>query len=316
MKKNFKIFIPIVLLAFSFLPVAYSAPNIDGVMSYTDADDWGGGSVTRTSKFRAGAEWVYTWDGWQEYAGTSLANVVVEEGAVAAGDPNVYDVEELGVYIEDKYLYIGLQTQYNISTPAGTSGVVNAGDFIFTFGDSDDTTFSDYNDGNYAFAFDFTIDSNGVVDITYLSGDMTGTGVGSSVNNYGTDWGIASASIDTSVTGTEIEFTYGYSDHDADSKDNCYSDGKYTLELAINLDSLSDELSTLLSNPGDHDSLSMYWQPSCGNDFLAAKTDFDYTPPSGGASPTPEPATMLLFGMGLLCASAWRRRRSRSEKFD
>nr|WP_321399829.1 PEP-CTERM sorting domain-containing protein [uncultured Desulfobacter sp.] len=313
MKKIVRILIPIILLGFSFLPVAYSAPQIDGVMSYTDDDDWGVGGGLSVSNANSGFS-----------NNTTLGNVVVEEQHAAGND--YYDVEELGVYITDNTLYIGLQTQFDLSNSPNSAGI-SAGDFIFTFGSSTDTTFSDYNDGNYAFAFDFTIDSDNKVDITFLSDINAVSDPGSYINNYGTSWEITGA--DTSVDGTasddiygvsdsnsEISYTYAYSENDADSTDNCYLNGKYTLELAINLDSLSDELSSLLSSSGDHDSVAMYWQPSCGNDFLAAKTAFDYIPKSSSAdvSPTPEPATMLLFGMGLLGASFFGRRRKRSEK--
>lgn len=305
MKKNFRVLIQGFLFIFFFLPTAYSAPQIDGVMSYTNDADWGG-SLSKTTTYDF------------SYSSTVLKNVVVEEGDYSGYG---YDVEEIGVYIQDNILYIGLQTDYDISSNPANSDGVKAGDFIFTFGDNGDDTLSDYdlnNDGYkngdyaYSFAFDFSI-SNGVVDITYLSGEMTGTGVGTSTNNYGTDWGIASST--TQVAGYEIDYSYGYSNVNSDSTDD-YLDGKYTLELAINLDSLSDELSTLLNNSGDHDSVAMYWQPSCGNDFLAARADFDYTPETanGGASPVPEPGTMLLFGMGLLGAGALGRQRGRLMK--
>lgn len=312
MEKIFKILISIVLLGFSFLPMAYSAPQIDGVMSYTDANDWGSTGISKTT----------TNDFW--YSATTLSNVVVEEGD-AYGEDN-YDVEELGVYIEDNTLYIGLQTEYDLSSNPSDSQGVSAGDFIFTFGNNTDDTLSDYyeftNDGRdnenyeYAFAFDFTIDaSDGSVDVTYLSGDMTGTGHGTYANNYGTDWGIESASTSVALSDTDFEAAYSNSNT---GYENCYYNGKYTLELAINLDSLSDELSTLLGASGDHETVVTYWQPSCGNDFLAAKAGFDYSPTvtGGDVSPTPEPATMLLFGMGLLGASALGRRRKRSEESD
>nr|WP_319393053.1 PEP-CTERM sorting domain-containing protein [uncultured Desulfobacter sp.] len=319
MKKFFRILIPIVLLAFSFLPVAYSAPKIDGVMSYTDDDDWrvGGGQSVSIVNGAFSAD-------------TTLANVVVEENYALYNsytNNKYYDVEELGVYIADNKLYIGLQTQFDLSYSPNGAGI-SAGDFIFTFGSSDDTTFSDYNDGDYAFSFDFSVDSDNKVDITFLSDIKTVSYPDS--DNYGTAWEIESAGTEVhgtasdnenedgvSASDSEISYTYAYSENNADSTD-WYPDGQYTLELAINLDSLSDELSSLLNSAGDHDSVAMYWQPSCGNDFLAAKTAFNYVPKSSSAnvSPTPEPATMLLFGMGLLGASLFGRRRKRTEKSD
>ncbi|NWH06658.1 PEP-CTERM sorting domain-containing protein [Desulfobacter latus] len=312
MKKNLGVLLQGVLLSFFFLPAAYSAPNINGVMSYTDSNDWGNLGVTTTTAF--------------SYSNTVLNNVVVEEqNAYGSSD---YDVEELGLYIEDNVLYIGLQTEYDLSHSPDSYNV-SAGDFIFMFGDSTDNKLRDYNndqnytgaysqnykgDYDYAFAFDFTVDDNGQVDITYLSGTMAGTGVGTYANNYGTDYGIASATSTVNIS--EADYSYGYSETNSGGE-NGYYNGQYTLELAIDLDSLSDELNALLSsfeNSSEYASVAMYWQPSCGNDFLAASSAFNYTTtpiPGAGASPTPEPATLLLFGMGLLGAGAVGRRKGR-----
>ena len=150
--KNLCLFLILTITSFLLPSVLLAAPNIDGVMSYTDSNDWGGLSRTTTSDFQ------YT---------TTLRNVVVEEGD-AIGDDSVYDVEELGLYVNENTLYMGLQTQFPISSATGTSGVYS-GDFIFMFGDSSDDSMRDYdlnNDGmtngdyDYAFAFDFTVNND------------------------------------------------------------------------------------------------------------------------------------------------------------
>ncbi len=301
MKNCYLILLQVAMSVFLISSVVFSAPTIDGTMHYTDSNDWNGSDMTQTIIDSNGGK-----DGQNSFeSDIALGNVVVEQGDYSG---HGYDLEELGVYIDDNTLYIGIQTDYNLAT---TSGSVLPGDFIFNFdeGINPDKTFAD-NAADFAangdaaidFAFDFSVDSNNNVDFTLLAGNLTGTGVGTDFNNYATDWGVALADPDPDLThqfDNAGKFTYNTSD----------SNGKYTIEAAINLNELQGDLLNIFTSFAST-SVTMYWQPSCGNDFLAASSDFAFTP-NEEPNPTPEPATLLLFGMGLLGAGAYGRKKQK-----
>jgi hypothetical protein len=126
--------------------------------------------------------------------------------------------------------------------------------------------------------------------------------VGTYANNYSTDWGISASTLSQ-----EFQDAGKYVKSDS-------INGKYTIEAAIDLNDLQGELLNIFTSFAST-SVTMYWQPSCGNDFLAVRSDFDFTPndvPPGSA--VPEPATLLLFGMGLLGAGAYGRKRQKKEE--
>ena len=293
MKKQFLIlFHQTIFLFFLITSLAFAAPNInDGYMSYTSTDDWGGVGDGVT---------VFN-DGFKSY--TPLTNVSVEEGDYSGDN---YDLEELGLYINDNMLYIGIQTNYNLeSNMPGTY----AGDFIFNFDESSDKFYLDNKDSD-DFAFDFSVDADGSVDFTLLAGNLVGGTDTTDFDNYGKDWEITSSTYSQTFTNAG-KYTYGnYDDSDP------YPSGSNTIEAAINLNDLSDDLNSLFQGyAAENNSVTMFWQPSCGNDFLAARSDFSYTSSTtpGGDSPVPEPQTFLLFGIGLIGLGAWGRKKQKNE---
>ncbi|NDY72437.1 PEP-CTERM sorting domain-containing protein [Desulfobacter hydrogenophilus] len=273
-----------------------AAPNIDGYLIYTDSNDWAnvGTGVNVISKFDSA---------------TTLKNVMVEYGNQSG--PSDYDLQELGVYIKDNKLHFAIQTEYNLKKGEDNT---SPGDFLFDFGaaNSDGKIIqNDWGLADFGFDFDITWDqSNGYdVDLTLLVGGFANESANKTdIDNFRTDYQVSDTDdtkkfkFDTPLDGKyEVAYTR-YRD---------YYVGDYisTMEVMIDLAKYNnDAVNQLLTLFKQNDSMVMYWQPSCGNDFLAAQTAIPGMP-SGGGDPVPEPATMMLFGMGLLFAGALGRRK-------
>ncbi|WDP93295.1 MAG: PEP-CTERM sorting domain-containing protein [Desulfobacter sp.] len=223
---------------------------------------------------------------------TSRGNLHVEHGW-ESGD--AYDAERLGLYINDNMLYVGLQTNYDLKNGLR----YDAGDFMFQLYDSQEAAAANYSDINdnteVALAFSFNNDNS--VNLGFHYGDnMTfdtalyyQTGLAYRVSDSTQS---AYDAVDLASLNNDAVF--------AKRMDDNYD---YTLELVIDLTTIDKELQRLFA---DNTYAQMHWQMECGNDILYVADSYSF-------NQVPEPATFILFGLGLLGAGALGRKRQQKK---
>ncbi len=241
-----------------------------------------------------------------------------------------FDIEKIGIYVDDTYLYIGLQTGFelnyqedgetpgNIALGFGTMTGPESYQFALEF-DFGSFQGEDWFDNGYDFLSDANlklskVDSweaksydNSVGDSPFTI--ISGTEIGYLENRTAFNQNQYVDSQTGAAITTNIGGKVGYNRYRSDGSaygDTATNNDPYfnTIEAAIRLDSLSASLNNLGIDLSKEFTANVFWTMSCNNDMLGAS----YTREALSTSHTPEPATLALFGLGLLGIGSWGRR--------
>lgn len=296
MKNRYGIIIQAVLLIFLIAPLAFAAPNL-GTIDGSMGDEWIGFQTSEDSVGSSG----YVGPG---YGGQD------------------FDIEKIGIYVDDEYLYIGLQTGFELNNEE--DGVL-PGDIAIGFGTIsgpqdyqiglrfDFGSFQDEDTFNFTSYYPSRIDDLDDADLIVLSADVWNTVKYDSSNNdeaFTVQTGDDEGSVEADGMGF-VSYNRYQSDgtpYTVNNDDPYYN----TIEAAIRL----DDLATILGDSVNLDNAftaNIFWTMGCNNDELGHSTTYTpTTPPS--ESPVPEPTTLILFGFGLIGAGALGRRKMENKQ--
>ena len=233
---------------------------------------------------------------------TYYGNIHTENGY---NDGTGYDLQMLGLYINDGYLNLTLNGTYDFTTDQNYSGI-ETGDFIFTFDDSDSAD-------TYRVALSFSFDCHdNLTGLTFYWG-LDGGDFDYAGRNQG------AFEVSDQYARSHWDWSDYYQAYYDDGVDNLAAnsyeylfstenDYNYSLNLAISLASLESALQSIITGSNY---ATMYWQMSCGNDILYTADRYPDTTTGGEV---PEPATFFLLGIGLLGAGFLERRRQDQQK--
>ena len=224
-------------------------------------------------------------DGWTEIAAEDNVGTGGFVGPGVGGQP--FDAEYLAYKLVGNTLSIGLQSGFDLLDGHVLQGGINyyAGDLALSFNGTPT---------NYEYAFDF--------------GKLTKNYAGAKVDadTSGSD-GIDAAGL-YAVSAWNLGVYSGYTASNPFAMDGGTLVTSGTTLAGLDGDSYWRTVSFDITALGltNNFSFDAHWTMSCGNDAINGGANVAYNPPP---TPVPEPATMLLFGTGLMGLAGLHRRK-------
>ncbi len=225
----------------------------------------------------------------QLYDTTWTTFAIDEDGTTPGGGGQLFDAEYLAYKLDGKVLSIGVQTGFDLSDGHQVYGGKDyyAGDLALSFDGA--VTLGDASTYEYA------------VDFGFLTKDYDNQNVGGNSGTAGVD---TAGVYKVSVWNNDIYYSAASSPFAMESgtlvsglQENDYVVGNGG---ASSFRFVSFDITTLGLSLVDGLSVDAHWTMSCGNDTVNGNFD---------VAPVPEPATMLLFGTGLVGLAGRLRRK-------
>lgn len=232
-------------------------------------------------------------DGWTQFQNGGAAEDMDDIGGNFQVDPGwggqAFDAEYLLWKMEGSVLFLGLQTGFDLVDGQQDYGgkTYYSGDLALSFDSTPET---------YEYAVDFGLETK---DFYSTPIGLSGTGIDTSGLYRNVTWD-GKLAFDSFPFAMKVGTSVGGSFAGLSGKDEYYENGR---DVVSYYHIVSFDLAQVLG-PSWADGLTIgaHWTMSCGNDVIDGTFD---------VAPVPEPATMFLFGTGLVGLAGMVRRKKK-----
>ncbi len=308
MKKRYLILIQVALSLLLISSVSFATPNLDDKSFNTG--EWTIDTGTPYSSVTIGGDRTNPRYENANKNFTAAKNQFFVNGDTLigpGGGGQSFNAEYIGLFIDDQYLYFGLKTGFNLKDGVDYCGSqYDAGDIAIDFSQDLAT------DPDFEFGIDLDDERIGKTSLWEVN-NWTSPGFTNSApfqiaknDNDKSNDGLFIAYATTKKNWSNMLST-GKNNVDYFARFSGHGDSSDVFEGKIKLSLLQKKLTSINLNGDSSYYATIHWTMSCGNDYL--NKTIKYTPDRSSNNPVPEPATILLFGMGLLGAGVLGRKK-------